>query len=77
MSDTHAQLPKLKEKVMYVTKSDSNTKIESSYVISSSYKGIVRLSPNNHTTVNERIIAQLSPQDEATLGTTYTDAIVF
>ena len=77
MSDTPAQLPKLKEKVMYVTNTDSKTKIESSYVISSSYKGIVRLSPNNHTTVNERIIAQLSPQDEASLGTTYTDAIVF
>lgn len=71
------ELPKFKEKVMYVSKNDSKTKIESSYVISSSFKGILRLSPNNHTTVNERIITQLSPQDEKALGTTYSDAIVF
>lgn len=70
-------LPKFKEKVMYIPKEDSKTKIESSYVISSSFKGIVRLSPNNHTTVSEKIIAQLSNADENALGTTYSDAIVF
>jgi hypothetical protein len=53
MAGTHTiELPKFKEKVMYVSKNDSKTKIESSYVISSSFKGILRLSPNNHTTVN-------------------------
>lgn len=78
MAGTHTiELPKFKEKVMYVSKNDSKTKIESSYVISSSFKGILRLSPNNHTTVNQRIIAQLSPQDQKSLGTTYSDAILF
>lgn len=73
----YAELPKFKEKVMYVSKNNSLTKTQTSYVISSSFKGIVRLSPNNHTTVNERVITQLSLNDEASLGTTYTDAIVF
>jgi hypothetical protein len=62
---------------MNVSAKKSDTKIETSYVISASFKGIVRLSPNNHNTVYERIVTQLSTQDEAALGTTYTDAIMF
>lgn len=77
MSAEFAQLPKFKDKVINVSAKKSDTKIETSYVISASFKGIVRLSPNNHNTVHERIVTQLSIQDEASLGTTYTDAILF
>ena len=82
MSDTSQEtkkviLPRLKDKVMYVSTDDSTTKSETSYVISSSFKGILRLSPNNHNTTYEKPNIQLSLSDEKNLGTTYTDAIKF
>lgn len=77
MSNDTPILPRLKERVMYISKTASSSKIQSSYSISSSFKGILRLSPNNHNTVNEKNYIQLSIADEKALGTTYTDAIVF
>lgn len=80
MSDTTkltAELPKFKDKVMYVSSAISDTKLETSYVISSSFKGIVRLSPNNHTIVREDATHQLSVEDERSQGLIYSDAIVF
>lgn len=71
------QIPRFKDKVMYIPASVSKTKQESSYVISSSFKGIVRMSPNNHNTTYEKADIQLSLQDDAALGTTYSDAIKF
>ena len=71
------QIPRFKDKVMYIPASVSKTKQESSYVISSSFKGIVRLSPNNHNTTYEKTDIQLSLEDDAALGTTYSDAIKF
>ena len=70
-------LPRFKDKVMFVPASDSSTKSDTSYVISSSFKGIVRLSPNNHNTTYERPTYQLSIVDDKNLGTTYSDAILF
>jgi hypothetical protein len=64
-------LPRFKDKVMYVPASQSSTKVDTSYVISSSFKGIVRLSPNNHNSTYERPTYQLSLTDEKNLGTTY------
>lgn len=77
MSNTKPILPRLKERVMYISKMSSSSKIQASYPIASSYKGILRLSPNNHTTVNQKNQVQLSLSDEKALGTTYTDAIIF
>lgn len=71
------ELPKFKDKVMYISSAISDTRLETSYVISSSFKGIVRLSPNNHTIVNENATHQLSVQDENSQGLIYSDAIVF
>ena len=47
------QIPRFKDKVMYIPANISKTKKEASYVISASFKGIVRLSPNNHNTTYE------------------------
>lgn len=77
MSTTKPILPRLKERVMYISKTNSSSKIQASYPIASSYKGILRLSPNNHSTVNQKNQVQLSLSDEKALGTTYTDAIIF
>jgi hypothetical protein len=80
ISDTEIKkvtLPRFKDKVMYVPASDSPTKSDTSYVISSSFKGIVRLSPNNHNTTYERPTYQLSLVDDKNIGTTYSDAILF
>lgn len=80
MSDTTkltAELPKFKDKVMYVSSAISDTKLETSYVVSSSFKGIVRLSPNNHTIVKEDATHQLSVEDENSGKLLYSDAIVF
>ena len=70
-------LPRFKDKVMFVPASNSRTKTDTSYVISSSFKGIVRLSPNNHNTTYERATYQLSLADDKNTGTTYSDAIKF
>lgn len=71
------RLPRFKDKVMYIPAENSTTKVATSYVISSSFKGIVRLSPNNHNTTYERPTYQLSLSDDKNLGTTYSDAIMF
>lgn len=70
-------IPRFKDKVMYVSAANSKTRTEASYVIASSFKGIVRLSPNNHNTTYEKPAIQLSVEDDQALGTTYTDAIKF
>ena len=78
MSDIIAvELPKFKDKVMYISASTSETKLETSYTISSSFQGIVRLSPNNHNIYHENPDHQLSAQDEKSQGLIYSDAIKF
>jgi hypothetical protein len=72
-----AELPKFKDKVMYMTGSNSDTRLEKSYQISASFKGIVRLSPNNHTIYSEKSTHQLSQADEKAEGLIYSDAIKF
>lgn len=71
------QIPRFKDKVMYIPANISKTKKEASYVISASFKGIVRLSPNNHNTTYETPNIQLSIGDDLALGTTYSDSIKF
>ena len=69
MSDTNTgteivpELPRFKEKVIYIPKEYSATKEEKSYTISSSFKGIIRLSPNNNSTIYEKSGIQLSNSD--------------
>lgn len=77
MSTVVAELPKFKDKVMYISSSNSDTKLETSYVISSSFQGIVRLSPNNHNTYHENSNHQLSAEDEQSQKLLYSDAIKF
>lgn len=77
MSTIVAELPKFKDKVMYISSSNSDTKLETSYVISSSFQGIVRLSPNNHNTYHENSDHQLSAEDEQSQKLLYSDAIKF
>lgn len=77
MSTIVAELPKFKDKVMYISSSNSDTKLETSYVISSSFQGIVRLSPNNHNTYYENSDHQLSAEDEQSQKLLYSDAIKF
>ena len=69
---SRATLPKFKDKVMYTSASGR----EESYTVSSSYKGILRLSPNDTTTIYEEIDSLLIP-DFSSIETNYTDAIVF
>ena len=76
-TDTTAPiLPRLKDKVMYISPKESKHKIEQSYVISSSFKGILRLSPNNTNTTFEKNDIQLSIEDSLT-QINYSDAIKF
>lgn len=72
-----AELPKFKDKVMYMTGANTNSKLQKSYTISSSFKGIVRLSPNNHTIFSEDSTHQLSQEDEKIEGLLYSDSITF
>lgn len=75
-NSTDPILPRFKDKVMYISSKDSKHKIEQSYVISSSFKGILRLSPNNTNTTYEQNDIQLSIEDD--LGqANYSDAIKF
>lgn len=80
MSDTsidpfiRASLPKFKDKVMYVV---SPKNVEQSYTISSSFKGILRLSPNDVSSVNEVEQPLELPEELHEIDTNYTDAIVF
>ena len=67
-------LPKFKDKVMYVV---SPKGVEQSYTVSSSFKGILRLSPNDVSSINEvEEILQL-PEELYEMDTNYSDAIVF
>lgn len=71
------ELPVFKDKVMYINPSDSAYKMEQSYVISASYKGILRLSPNNYNTVYETNPIELTVKDDQSITFSYSDAIVF
>lgn len=75
-SSTDPILPRFKDKVMYISPKESKHKIEQSYVISSSFKGILRLSPNNTNTTYEKNDIQLSIEDELN-QINYSDAIKF
>jgi hypothetical protein len=71
------ELPIFKDKVMYISSSESNIKMEQSYVISASYNGILRLSPNNYNTIYEVNPVELSSEQDQSLSHSYSDAIVF
>ena len=71
------ELPILKDKVIYISSSDSNIKMEQSYVISASYNGILRLSPNSYNTINEVNPVELTAAQDQSMSTAYSDAIVF
>jgi hypothetical protein len=81
MSDTHTDkgdeytLPRFKDKVIYIPKKESKTKEEKSYTISSSFKGIIRLSPNNNSSIYEKSGIQLSNSDMNSGISNYTDSI--
>lgn len=76
-SQQNVKLPVFKDKVMYINSSNNQNKIEQSYVISASFKGILRLSPNNYNTINERNPVELSIAEDASMSSSYSDAIVF
>lgn len=57
---------------MYINKGE-----EKSYTISSSYKGIVRLSPNNNNSVYEKVGIQSSLADLNGLVSNYSDSLKF
>ena len=69
-------LPRFKDKVMFISSKESKHKIDQSYVISSSFKGILRLSPNNTNTTYEKNDIQLSIEDDLN-QINYSDAIKF
>lgn len=78
MSNTATvELPKFKDKVMYITSSSTNSKLHKSYQISASYHGIVRLSPNNRTILLEDNTFNMNSLDEQVEGALYSDAIKF
>ena len=72
-----AQLPVYKDKVMYISQNQSKYKIEQSYVISASYNGILRLSPNSYNTITENNPIELNNENEHSISSSYSDAIVF
>lgn len=75
-TDPKPILPRFKDKVMFISAKDAKQKMDKSYVISSSFKGILRLSPNNTNTTYEKNDIQLSIEDD--LGqANYSDAIKF
>lgn len=71
------ELPIYKDKVMYISSSDSNIKMEQSYVISASFNGILRLSPNSYNTIYEVNPIELSAEQDSSISASYSDAIVF
>lgn len=75
-SSTDPILPRFKDKVMFISSKESKHKIDQSYVISSSFKGILRLSPNNTNTTYEKNDIQLSITDDLN-QINYSDAIKF
>ena len=62
---------------MYISSSDSSYKIEQSYVISASFKGILRLSPNNYNTIYETNPVEFTSENDNSVSFSYSDAIVF
>lgn len=72
-----AKLPIFKDKVMYIGANQNKYKIEQSYVISASYNGILRLSPNNYNTIFEHNPVELSTEQDESISSSYSDAIVF
>ena len=75
-SSTDPILPRFKDKVMFISSKESKHKIDQSYVISSSFKGILRLSPNNTNSTYEKNDIQLSIADDLN-QINYSDAIKF
>lgn len=71
------RLPVFKDKVMYISPNKNKNKIEQSYVISASFKGILRLSPNNYNTIYENNPVELTATQDAAISSSYSDAIVF
>lgn len=71
------RLPVFKDKVMYISPANNKNKIEQSYVISASFKGILRLSPNNYNTIYENNPIELTAEQDASISSSYSDAIVF
>lgn len=78
-TNTHlpCELPIFKDKVMYISSTDSSYKMEQSYVISSSFKGILRLSPNNYNTIYETNPVEFTSENDNSISFSYSDAIVF
>lgn len=73
-NEIECTLPKFKDKVMYVSTSDNK---EQSYSISASFKGILRLSPNNLNSIYETSNMMDVPEEFVKIDTNYSDAIVF
>lgn len=71
------ELPVFRDKVMYISSSDSEIKTEQSYVISASFNGILRMSPNSYNTIYETNPVELSNIQDQSLSSSYSDAIVF
>lgn len=46
-SSNHVKIPRYKDKVIFYENADG----KNSYVVASSYKGIIRLSPNNNAAI--------------------------
>lgn len=70
-SPNRVKIPRYKDKVIFY----ENAGGKNSYVVASSYKGIIRLSPNNNAAIQES--NNVTPQFEGgDAEMTYTDAIV-
>lgn len=75
--DKYVRLPIFKDKVMYISRFESSYKMEQSYVISASFKGILRLSPNNYNTIYETNPIEFTVEQDQAISSSYSDAIVF
>lgn len=71
------ELPIFKDKVMYISSTDSNIRMQQSYVISASYNGILRLSPNSYNTIYENNPIEFTIEEDNAISSNYSDAIVF
>jgi hypothetical protein len=60
VTEKACELPVFRDKVMYISSADSSYKIEQSYVISASFNGILRMSPNSYNTIYENNPVELS-----------------
>lgn len=77
VTEKACELPVFRDKVMYISSADSSYKIEQSYVISASFNGILRMSPNSYNTIYENNPVELSNVQDQALSSSYSDAIVF